>query len=179
MVACGSVSYYFRRSSSYSPGLFGPCRALLLCLFMDAVSEQLEIETSLEVAWPFLELRLLNERLQKGEGTLIVLLQKHGLRLTWWTADNVIGSAPKKLPQDFFDVYEVDEKVLDFAADCAEKYCNANSGKALLTDGLNEKAAKRFSKNYPSTNVATIICTPKGVNLISEGHPSDRYSQAA
>ena len=127
----------------------------------------------------FLNLDSLNERLEKGEGTLIVLLQKHGVRLTWWTADNVIGSAPEKLPQDFFDAYEVDDKVLDFAADCAEKYCNAISGKALLTDGLNEKAAKRFSKNYPSTNVATIICTPKGVNLISEGHPSDRYSQAA
>ncbi|MEO0529923.1 MAG: hypothetical protein AAF266_05015 [Planctomycetota bacterium] len=83
-----------------------------------------------------LDLDAVKQRLYLGEGTLLIeTVEPWGLHRYWWTADDVLGTAPVQLATACEKSNsESEDTVLEFARLCVSKYVALDTGHAGLVD---------------------------------------------
>jgi hypothetical protein len=133
----------------------------------------------------FLEWPAVEAKLMAGEGTLIVEhLSPKGPIREWWSKDDLIAAAPVPLPASLrsLPVEGQVQPLQEFAAVCAARYTDTNSGEAKLTEvpislarrldpakykvvDLGEglitaillRTGRKLAEKYPSGKVVTLI----------------------
>ncbi len=135
--------------------------------------QEKKLTASLKNVGRFVDWTDVESKLVSGEGTLIVeyYLPKGPVR-EWWTQDDVIGDAPKALPESIeLDDDRWTDRHADYARSCVVRYINLDYGNAAITDPprmLRSASDRKLHERYPQGRVVTLL-NFAGVWQIAEG----------
>lgn len=125
--------------------------------------EERRLRSRLAAESRFVEWADIEASFRSGEGTLIVEHRSpKGPTREWWTSDDLVASAPDPLPVSHLSplVAGQVERLQDYAASCAARYVNVDTGTAYLTqvqvpwDRLN---CRKLAEKYPAARIVTLV----------------------